>query len=272
MIPLAFEITDRIQQANKLRLFLDYDGTLADFAPTPDDILPDPEVIDLLTSLRNRSETKVSVISGRRLSHVRALLPVPGITLAGTYGIEIYSADGIQYDRLVREEIRPTLDRIKPVWESLIRDQNGFYLEDKGWSLAIHARYADDKTSRAVMKAAHTSTLESIDAEKFKILGGDKFIEIGPLQANKGLTVEYFLSRDPWESSISVFVGDDDKDEEAFKVVNKYGGESVVVTTEQRVTAANWRLSSPSEVRQWLSEIIVPANSRDNYGDKDSTG
>ena len=50
------------------------------------------------------------------------------------------------------------------------------------------------------------------------------------------------------------------KDEEAFKVVNKYGGEAIVVTTEQRNTAAKWRLSSPSEVRQWLRELIVIVN------------
>ena len=245
-------------------MFLDYDGTLADFAPTPDDILPDTEVIELLGDLRNRIDTEVSIISGRRLSHVRALLPVPGITLAGTYGIEIYSADGTQYDRLTREEIRPTLDRIKPEWESLVLNQHGFYLEDKGWSLAIHARYAVDQTAGYVLEAAKGRAVQTIETEKFMILGGDKFLEIGPLLANKGLTIEYMLEKDAWVSSLPVFIGDDDKDELAFKAVKRYGGEAIVVTTEPRNTAASWCLSSPSEVRQWLRKLIIPDYDGDN--------
>ena len=82
------EIIDRLEEAERLQLFLDYDGTLAEFAPTPDDILPDPEVIEILTGLRDHPDIWVAVVSGRRLDHIRALLPIPGILLTGTYGIE----------------------------------------------------------------------------------------------------------------------------------------------------------------------------------------
>jgi hypothetical protein len=33
---------------------------------------------------------------------------------------------------------------VKPRWERLIADRDGFFLEDKGWALAIHARFAAD--------------------------------------------------------------------------------------------------------------------------------
>ena len=49
----AKEALQRVMDADKLRLFLDYDGTLADFAPTPDEVYPDPELIDLLNRLNN---------------------------------------------------------------------------------------------------------------------------------------------------------------------------------------------------------------------------
>ena len=76
-------------QAKYLWLFLDYDGTLADFAPTPDHIVPDPVVIQLLERLAKIPSVRVTVISGRRLKDIQTLLPVKGIFKAGTYGIEL---------------------------------------------------------------------------------------------------------------------------------------------------------------------------------------
>ena len=70
-------------------LYLDYDGTLAPFAPTPDDVLPDESVIGLISQLADSPNVRVSIVSGRRLGHIRKLLPINGILLAGTYGVEL---------------------------------------------------------------------------------------------------------------------------------------------------------------------------------------
>lgn len=80
-------VNTQIAKANQVWLFLDYDGTLADFAPTPDHVEPNPEIALLLTRLNDHPRIRVTVISGRRLSHIQKLIPVPGILLAGTYGI-----------------------------------------------------------------------------------------------------------------------------------------------------------------------------------------
>lgn len=83
-----------LAQIRRVQLFLDYDGTLADLAPTPEHVNPDPDVVDLLTRLAQHPAIRVTVISGRRLSHVETLVPVPGVLLAGTYGIELRTAGG----------------------------------------------------------------------------------------------------------------------------------------------------------------------------------
>jgi trehalose 6-phosphate phosphatase len=79
----------RLARASKLWLFLDYDGTLAEFAPTPEHVDPDPDLIELLNRLAGQARLRIAVISGRRLSHVQSLVPVPGVLLAGTYGVEL---------------------------------------------------------------------------------------------------------------------------------------------------------------------------------------
>ncbi len=250
------DLKDRIHQAARLRLFLDYDGTLADFAPTPDDILPDSELIDLLQKLVANPIIQVSVVSGRRLDHVRALVPVSGVLLAGTYGIEIQTPGGGRIDRLDYEQIRPALEDLKPNWEALIAGQEGFYLEDKAWSLALHARFASPPAAEEAIKHARESAESSLDGQIFRILGGHKFLEIAPRIANKGGTIEYLLSRYPLQSSLLIYVGDDDKDEEAFRVILQKGGIAIKVASQTVETLAQLRLESPRAVRKWLRSLL----------------
>ena len=72
-------VTRRISESIGLWIFLDYDGTLAEFAPPPQHVLPDPEIIRLIESLTNLANVSVAVISGRRLDHVQKLVPVQGV-------------------------------------------------------------------------------------------------------------------------------------------------------------------------------------------------
>ena len=133
----------RLRGAERIWWFLDYDGTLADFAPNPDVVLPDPELIQLITRLASQDNMRVTIISGRRLAHIEQLLPIKGIMKAGSYGLELRLATGeLQYP-LAQAEIRPILDILKGKWASLLAGRSGFFLEDKGWTLAIHAKDAD---------------------------------------------------------------------------------------------------------------------------------
>ena len=171
----------RAQDADKLRLFLDYDGTLAEFSPTPDEIYPDPELIKLLDRLNNHQRLQVAIISGRRLSHIRKLIPIQGILLAGTYGIEILDSSGTQIDRLDFDEIRPTLDRIRPLWQALIEPYREFYLEDKGWTLALHAKFVEGETAKETIHRCRSVVEQmNLPEDLFRVLGGHKFLEVAP--------------------------------------------------------------------------------------------
>lgn len=247
----------QIQDAAKLHLFLDYDGTLAEFANTPDEIYPDPELIQLLERLNNDSRFKVAIISGRRLSHIRTLIPVPGILLAGTYGIELLEPSGKQIDRLDYEMVRPTLDRIKPLWLELLRPHRDFYLEDKGWSLAIHAKFVDQSTAdKTISQARRIIDQADLPADVFRVLGGHKFLEIAPRLANKGGTVQYLISRSPLGEALPCYIGDDDKDEEAFEVIIQNSGVAIKVCSQPCDTKALLCIDSPQAVRQFLASLL----------------
>lgn len=249
-------IDRRLAQARRLALFLDYDGTLADFAPTPDVVRPCPQVIDLLVRLAQRPSIWVGVISGRRLSDLETLLPVPGVLLAGTYGIELRTPEGQRVDRLKCEIVRPALEALKPQWAELITHRQGFHLEDKGWALALHARFAEDDEARTVLSAARRMVSQVTASDLFRVLGGTKFLEIAPRLAHKGRTVEYLLDHCPWSDALLLYLGDDDKDEEAFGVIKARGGIAIRVAEEPCRTGADGCLRSPQAARQWLKVLL----------------
>ncbi len=161
------ELVQWARLAGYLWLFLDYDGTLADFAPTPADIQPNPRIISVLERLARKPTTRITILSGRRLTDIRLLLPVKGIFLAGTYGIEFLTPEGEIIQRIKYDDIRPFLETVKPQWEHLIRGKHGFFLEDKGWTLALHARFADDQEAEKVIEQARKITETEITARFF---------------------------------------------------------------------------------------------------------
>jgi trehalose 6-phosphate phosphatase len=258
------DVLNRIAGGSGLFLCLDYDGTLAEFAPTPDDIIPNPEVIDLVSRLTNQTNVQVVIISGRRLKHIQTLLPVQGIFLAGTYGLEMQNPTEGEFHQIELGSIRPILEAIKTRWSKLLDGRKGFYLEDKGWTLAIHARFADEIEATKVLSNAQEVLKDAGLTEEFRILGGSKFLEVGPSLANKGKTVAYLLKRYRRPGELIVYVGDDDKDEEAFAEVKAWGGIPVVVSAIPRPSLAEYRLTSPEEVRAWLMELVSHLDEMNN--------
>ncbi|PKO02990.1 MAG: trehalose-phosphatase [Chloroflexi bacterium HGW-Chloroflexi-5] len=243
-------------EATHLRLFLDYDGTLAEFASSPDTILPDPELIALFQHLVETPGVLPVVISGRRLSHIQKLLPLPGLFLAGTYGLEMQLPNGQLRNSLNYDNVRPTIERLLPRWRKLIQNQPGFYLEDKGWSLALHGRYASQSELSLVIPAAQSVSQELLIHSSFRLSVNERFLEFAPITANKAVAVQWILKELTPENALSVYFGDDDKDEEGFLPVIESGGYAVRVTSELTHSIAQLQMADPSEVRLWLTNLI----------------
>ncbi len=249
-------LKQHIQRAPIVRLFLDYDGTLADFAPNPDVVLPDPAVQDLLAGLVRVPNIFPAVISGRRLAHMRSLLPVEGVLLAGTYGVEIWLPDDELRTRADYAAIRPILEELAARWQPLLKGRPGFYLEDKDWALAIHAGKAPAAEAEQVLQAARAELDGLKPGEDFRLLGGHQFLELAPRAAHKGLAVGWVLDNQSPADAFPVYIGDDDKDEEAFEVIAARGGAAIKVGAESQPTRAQYHLPNPAAVRAWLKSLI----------------
>lgn len=253
------ELTTWALQSPRLWLFLDYDGTLADFAPTPEQVEPNPRVIALLERLTRKPTVRVTLLSGRRLEHVRRLVPITGIFLAGTYGIELMTPAGEIMQRAELTDVRPPLETIKRQWAQIIGARKGFFLEDKGWALAIHARFAEEEEAEQVITLARQIIAEAFPADRLRILGGHRFLEVAPRLASKKETVVYLLRQYPLPSAHLLYIGDDDKDEEAFPVIHAHQGVALKVRQPSQATQpteADFFFASPGETLRWLAELV----------------
>jgi len=239
-----------------IRLFMDYDGTLADFAPNPDVVVPDDELIHLLTQLTCHPRLQIAIISGRRLDHIQTLVPIQGVWLAGTYGLEMQSPDGQKIHVLDYKKVRPIIMDIKPAWEQLVSGNRDFYLEDKGWSLALHGNRGSIEEVKNIFSAAQQLATQQMTQGIFHFLGGHKFLEVCPKIATKTNALEFIQKNDPVSGSLPVYLGDDDKDEIAFSAILKMGGTPILVAKQERRTQACCRLASPQVTRVWLEELL----------------
>jgi trehalose-phosphatase len=94
---------------------------------------------------------------------------------------------------------------------------------------------------------------------RFRILGGHKFLEIAPRRANKRDTVAYLLSRYPLNEARLLYIGDDDKDEEAFPLIHANQGLAVKVLQPSQAanaTTADFYFESTSETLGWLKGLV----------------
>jgi trehalose 6-phosphate phosphatase len=247
-----------VSAAECLWLFLDYDGTLVKFSRTPGILEPDKKLISLIKRLAELTRLRVAIVSGRRLRDLQTLLPVGGIFLAATYGIEIITPEGERIQREDYSQVRPYLERLKPHWQEIIGERKGFYLEDKGWSLALHARYASEQDARQVISSIQHTLDQDLITSDYRLIKYKRFLEVSTAKAHKGRAVSFLLNSFPLPGARLVYIGDDDNDSEAFEIIHSLGGIAIAVAQYfgyVRSSGGDYVMRSPKAVRRWLGNL-----------------
>lgn len=260
MNPIIFEILHQhLRLGERCSIFLDYDGTLVPFAPTPSDPTPDPELVTLLERLCSTQSLRPVILSGRPIPSLVSLLPVPGLILAGVYGAEIAIPGNGVTTRVDADRVVHTIAHVASEWAKLIESKKGFVIENKRWAVALHGRLAAPKAAGRVLCKARRIAMDIAAPRQFRLLEGDRYFELAPAIANKGLTVLWMLDRSDFAHAFPIYFGDDVRDEDAFRVITSRGGVSIRVGENERVTFATERLKSPVEVRACLDSFCCAA-------------
>jgi trehalose 6-phosphate phosphatase len=257
-------ILTHLRTAGHLTLFLDYDGTLVPIAPTPPQAVPDEALLALLARLALDRSIRTVILSGRPLEELQRMLPVQGLIFAGLYGVEMQMGGNTVVRQPPVDAAGDTLARLRAGWARLAGGLPGFLLEDKGQALALHARWADAEQAAHVLAAARALATDLVDVRSFRLLDGDRYIEVAPQSADKGETVGWVLDHYPIQRDLPVAFGDDNKDDAAFDAVHGRGGLAVGVGHRYPLPGADARLESPEEARGWLASFLEPSQAQDD--------
>ena len=231
---------------------LDFDGTLAPIVDHPDLATPAPGAIEILQVLA--AAAPVAVLSGRPIADVRRRLQDLPAAYAGGHGAELVLADGADAPLVDPDTVRSTLDRAEAAMRALVDDEEGWFVERKQASLAVHHRLAGQDSV-----AAHIPRVQALlehHAEEppgFQVMAGKAVVELRPNGADKGRALERLLEHTP--QLLPLVIGDDVTDEDAFEVARARDGRAILVAEADRPTAATDRIADPDAVVRLLAAL-----------------
>ena len=229
-------------------LFLDIDGTLLEIAETPGLARAYQEDCRLVERLHHAARGAVALVSGRPLQVIDELFHPLRLPAAGQHGIERRDARGRVHRPAYPFE---ALQSAAAVLRQFAAEHEGLVFENKGYSMALHYRRAPqlaDAAQGAVRQAARAL------GDWVEVQTGKMVSELKPAGRNKGLAIEEFMREAPFKGRVPVFLGDDQTDENGFRVVNRAGG--LTFKVGEGSTAAKERLKDPTAVRHWLTEWL----------------
>ena len=241
-------------------LLADYDGTLTPIAPTPVDAILSPEVRKKLTTLMKKPAFSVGVISGRAIEELKSMVAIKGIYYAGNHGLEI-EGPGLKYIIPGAEATRRIMAALARELEAALKNISGIIIQEKGLSLSVHYRLVKPEETETVTAAVRRVTAPRVNRGEIIVYGMKKNWEIRPpVVWNKGKAAEFIGSEIKAKLRLprllTIYLGDDTTDEDAFRVIRQPDGWSVYIGPENETSAAGFYLDSPAEVEILLDRLI----------------
>jgi len=237
-------------------IFLDFDGTLSEIVARPELAVLAGGAAPVLSALAE-AYAVVAVVTGRPSAEVRERLPVPGLGVLGLYGLEDVETSS---PAPAPSEHETLLDEIR----RCVQDLPGAGLEDKGRSVAVHYRGADDPAR--VARSLEERLGGVARRHGLVLLPGKMVLELAPAETpGKGaLVLAAVRSR---ELEAALYAGDDRADLDAFAALDRLALEGVVAvkvgvgggeTPAELVSAADVVVEGPAGLLALLAELVEP--------------
>jgi trehalose-phosphatase len=248
-------ITARVGDPGRRLIVLDFDGTLAPIAPHPGEAKLAAGAAEAVRTLAGA--TAVAVLSSRPVDDLRARLGDDiGATLLGGHGAEVLTSEHERIHLIDPEVSRRTLDLVEKELDDLLDTEQGWLMERKTASLAVHHRRVPlPEVSRLTPRIRRLFDDHADDAPGFTILEGNEVLELRTRTVDKGRAVAWLEARFPGRSPL--VIGDDVTDEDAFVAAAERGGDGILVSPVARPTAARWRLDGPERVLALLRGMVA---------------
>ncbi|SCD97957.1 trehalose 6-phosphate phosphatase [Streptomyces sp. Termitarium-T10T-6] len=205
---------------------LDFDGTLADIVPDPEQARAHPGTVEALAALAPKVAA-IAVITGRPAGvavRYGGFAGVPGLehlVVLGHYGAERWDA---VTGTVHAPAAHPGVTAVRAELPGILHEfgaWNGTWIEEKGQAVAVHTRRAQDP--QAAFESLRGPLGELAAKHGLIVEPGRLVLELRPPGMDKGVALAGFVAELDAESV--VYAGDDLGDLAAFAAVEKLRGE-----------------------------------------------
>ncbi|KIF69316.1 trehalose phosphatase [Streptomyces sp. AcH 505] len=255
-----------LARPGKAVVALDFDGTLADIVPDPEQARAHPRAVPALAALAPRVAS-VAVVTGRPAGvavRYGGFAGVPGLdhlVVLGHYGAERWDAvtgtvrtpaphPGVA---AARAELPGFLDKFG-AWR-------GTWIEEKGQAVAVHTRRAADP--QAAFDALREPLAELADRHGLMLEPGRMVLELRPPGMDKGVALAEYVREVGAETVL--YAGDDLGDLPAFAAVDRLRAEghpgllvcSGGTEVPEMTAGADLVLPGPGAVADFLADLAA---------------
>ena len=259
--------------AGPLRLWVfDFDGTLSPIVPDRAGAQLHPESLALLGEIAADPRNRVAVLSTRALDDLVSRVPVAGVILGGSSGLEWQIPGGRTFTpgeamtrRLeqARTRVFPLLGRLGAI--------PGVEIEDKRWSVAVHYRRVLPEAMSSLVPL-----LGELDrCPGIRVYSGPMAAQVQLLPSvNKAFGVRLlcrFLNFDAGRGRL-FYAGDDENDAAAMRWVLSRKGTAFAVGKQVRVPGALAVDGPPALARVVRAQIGHPQPARKPGEREEPTG
>jgi trehalose 6-phosphate phosphatase len=262
LLRVVIEVKQRIKSAAQVSLFLDFDGTLVPIEADPASPCLDSGTAEALQELSSRDSFVITVISGRAVEDLYARIRIQGLIYAGNHGLEIFGRNILFVEPRATAR-RQELERLCDELRVQLQPIEGAMVEFKGLTASVHYRRAAESDRPAIETAVRAAV--ACTGDSFRLNPGRKVLEILPRNGwHKGAAVRWINAHLGEENVLSVYLGDDTSDEDAFCTLP----DAVTVKVgPARATCARHRLPDPGAVHEFLLWLAIQELERPRSGE-----
>jgi trehalose 6-phosphate phosphatase len=255
------DFSSAIETSPHILLLSDYDGTLTPIVSRPEEALLSPRVEEKLHTLSRKPAYTVGIISGRSMKDLKSMVSIDGVYYAGNHGLEI-EGPHLRYINESAQADQSLMKKLAGEMSLALEHISGVIIEDKGLGLSVHYRLVSPEDEYTVVDTFRRITRHLMDRGEIRVTSGKKVYEVRPpIDWHKGKAVEAIVREIKaaldLDNLLTIYLGDDVTDEDAFKVLQRPNGWSIFIGSDNPLSTADYYLDSTSEVEELLSRLIA---------------
>lgn len=259
-------IEKRLWAAKRILLLLDFDGTLTPIVKRPEEAKLSPEMEGILKFLAKKKEFEVAIISGRSLSDLKQKIKIGNIIYVGNHGLEI-ERKGENFIYPQASKSISTMKELKKILKARLGFIKGTIVEDKRVGLAVHYRMVKNSDVPELERTVRQIFRPFMKKRKIKIGHGKKILEAKPpIMWDKGKAASMLLDSFKQEKPLSIYLGDDRTDEDAFSALDGKG--ITVFVGKPGKSKAKFFLKNIGEVGTFLKRLSALKVGRHKLSEK----